>query len=62
MWLYLEKYIDLIYLAVYKRQSCYTFSILILIWLAIKKKKKSMLLVKLDNTELEILKRMLLCH
>lgn len=25
-------------------------------------KKKCMLLVKLDNTELEILKRMLLCH
>lgn len=38
MWLYLEKYIDLIYLAVYKRQSYYTFSVLILIWLAIKKK------------------------
>lgn len=60
MWLYLEKYIDLIYLAVYKRQSYYTFSVLILIWLAIK--KKCMVLVKLDNTELEILKRMLLCH
>lgn len=48
MWLYLGKYIDLIYLAVYKLQS-YTFSILILIWLAVK---KCMLLVKLDSTEI----------
>lgn len=49
MWLYLGKYIDLIYLAVYKLQSYYTFSILILIWLAVK---KCMLLVKLDSTEI----------
>lgn len=35
MWLDLEKYVDLIYLAVYKLQLYYTFSILILIWLAI---------------------------
>lgn len=37
MWLDLEKYVDLIYLAVYKLQHYYTFSILILIRLAIKK-------------------------
>lgn len=49
MWLYLEKYIDLIYLAVYKLQRYYTFSILVLSWVGCK---KCMLLARLDNTEI----------
>lgn len=49
MWLYLEKYIDLIYLAVYKLQRYYTFSILVLFGVACKKR---MLLARLDNTEI----------
>lgn len=49
MWLYLEKYIDLICLAVYKLQRYYTFSILVLFWVGCKKR---MLLARLDNTEI----------